>query len=56
MNKLTFVIQHHVLLDGKHAGTIKRTKAGWAYHPKGGYPHGDIFSTVTKVQQSLEEE
>ncbi len=42
-----------VRLDGKYCGDIKPVKDGWAYYPKDKKDHGEVFSTIQDVQDSL---
>ena len=43
-----------VSLDGKIVGEIRKVPTGYQYFPKGQKTGGEIFTTVTKVQKSLE--
>ncbi|MCP4650379.1 MAG: hypothetical protein GY853_09920 [PVC group bacterium] len=43
-----------VKLDGKIVGVIKKVKEGYSYFPKGLKDGGEIFNSITEVQNSLE--
>lgn len=43
-----------VRLDKKRVGTIKPVEGGWQYFPLNHKQGGEIFDSITKVQQSLE--
>jgi len=46
-----------VYLGHRRIGTISRVSVGyWAYYPAGSKSHGEAFSSVSKVQHSLEAE
>jgi hypothetical protein len=56
MDKITYLINVQVKLDGKVIGTIKQNKQGFAYHPKGNSKHcGETFATIEQVKKTLEE-
>ena len=42
-----------VKLEGKYVGEIKRNGDGFAYYPRGQHYHGEVFSTVEEVKQSV---
>lgn len=44
-----------VYLDGKHVGTIRNEKHGFAYYPVGSHTKGEIMPTLDMVKMSLEE-
>lgn len=60
MNKLSYITEHRVLLDGRQIGTIKELYAeiggnvtGYRYFPKGDPKGGDIYPTLAACKQSL---
>ena len=43
-----------VKFNNRRVGTIKPVKGGWQYFPLNHKKGGEIFSTITEVQKSLE--
>lgn len=45
-----------VYLDNQRTGTIKKVDGGWQYTPKGSKDGGDVYPSLDKCKESLEEE
>jgi hypothetical protein len=43
-----------VKLDGRHVGEIRKVEKGFQYYPKDSKNGGDIFDSVSRVQDSLQ--
>ena len=44
-----------VYLDGRHVGTIRNEKHGFAYYPVGARTPGETLPTINMVKATLEE-
>lgn len=56
MSGISYETKVTVKLDGKIIGHIQEKNGGFAYFPKGSKDHGEIFSSISDVKKSLEED
>ena len=52
-NRLAYVQNITVILDGKVIGIIKEVIGGFCYFPKGSKTGGEIFTTIAACKSSL---